>query len=132
MKPSAKLVLVCFLFLALFTMTGSLYAQNQDKQWVRFTYDKDKADTNYYYDRQAVQYLSENRVSTWLRIGTPEGDDFILVEIECSTPMFRTVQPYKPLFFKPDKTSYVAYGWLEVPPDSEIYLLRNILCKKPK
>ena len=130
MRLSKKFVLFCSLLPALFVATLSPGADTQGTRSAHFSYDKNIQGTDYYYDRDNVEYLSDNRVSTWLRITSPDGEDFIRTEIECSGSMFRTVQPYKPLIFKADKLSYAAYGWLPIPPDSEIHLLRKILCKQ--
>jgi hypothetical protein len=106
-----------------------LAAFGQEKRWVNFTFDKDTPGIEYYYDRETVSYLSDNRVSVWLKIASPQGEELIHTEIECSGSMFRTIEPYKPLWEKPVKTSHAQYGWLEIPPDSEVYLLKKILCK---
>lgn len=104
-------------------------ARGQEKRWVHFTYDTKLQDTDYYYDRETVRYLSDNRVSAWLKIASPQKEELIHLEVECSGSMFRTIEPYKPLLGRPDKTSYAQYGWLEIPPDSEVFLLRKALCR---
>jgi hypothetical protein len=128
MRVSTKILIFSFLFVALCAAVSAVAAAEPDKRWVHFSYDRSKAGTDYYYDSESVTFLSNNRVSVWLKRTTSRGQEVMLTEIECSGSMFRTVQPYKPLFGKPDKTSYAAYGWLQIPPDSEVHQVRLILC----
>lgn len=129
MKVSTKAILFFFVAALVCVTVAPFSAHGQDKRWVRFTFEKGNTGISYYYDRETVAYLSDNRVGVWLKIASPDGEELIQTEIECSGSMFRTIQPYKPLFEKSVKTSFAAYGWLEIPPDSEVYLLKKILCK---
>ncbi|HEY3276556.1 MAG TPA: hypothetical protein VGJ94_08040 [Syntrophorhabdaceae bacterium] len=129
MRRSIEAILLCS-FVALLCMAVlPMNARGQDKRWVHFTFDKNLQNTDYYYDRETVRYLSDNRVSVWLKIASPQSEELLHLEIECSGSMFRTIEPYKPLFGSPVKTSYAQYGWLEVPPDSEVFLLKKALCR---
>jgi hypothetical protein len=103
----------------------------QDKRWVYFSYDKNEAGTEYYYDRETVSYTGQNRANVWMKIVSPGAEDFLQIEIECFGKMFRTITAPKSFFGTSDKKSYLGYGWLDIPPDSEIYLLSKIVCKPP-
>jgi hypothetical protein len=128
MRLSAKMFIFFILFVAACAAISPAAAAEPDKRWVHFSYERSKAGTDYYYDSESVTFLSNNRVSVWLKRTSSKGQEVMHTEIECSGSMFRTIQPYKPLFRKTDKTSYSEYGWLEIPPDSEIHQLRMILC----
>jgi hypothetical protein len=128
MRLSARIFILSILFAAACAAVSPVAAAEPDKRWVHFSYERSKAGTDYYYDSESVTFLSNNRVSVWLKRTSSKGQEVMHTEIECSGSMFRTIQPYKPLFRKPDKTSYSEYGWLEIPPDSEIHQLRMILC----
>ena len=101
----------------------------QDPRWVYFSYDSNQQGIRYYYDKQTVAYLSDNRVRVWLKAASPAGEELIQTEIECAGGMFRTIQPYKPLIGKGVKTSYAEYGWLDITPGSEVDLMKKIVCK---
>ena len=129
MRLSAKIVIFLSFLAALCISTNTAAAAEVDKRWVHFSYERAKAGVDYFYDSENVAFLSNNRVSVWIKRTSSRGQEVMHTEIECSGSMFRTIQPYKPLFGKPDKTSFSEYGWLEIPPDSEVHQLRMILCK---
>lgn len=124
-----KIILFCCLLVAFCPKPDTLRADEQKRRWVYFAYDKNLGETTYYYDPETMAYLNDNRVSVWLKVASQGNEELIHTEIECSGSMFRTVQPYKPFLEKIDKTSYAVYGWLEIPPDSEIHLLKKAVCK---
>jgi len=132
MRQSARILVIAILFTAAWAGAASVASAEQDKRWVHFSYERTKMGIDYYYDSENVTFLSNNRVSAWLKRTSSRGQEVMHLEIECSGTLFRTIQPYKPLFSKPDKTSYSEYGWLEIPPDSEVHQLRMILCKQKK
>lgn len=117
--------------MALIVLLAPPHGISQDKRWVYFSYDKNQAGTDYFYDRETVAFTGQNRVSAWMKVVSSGSEELIHVEIECFGKMFRTITGYTPFLGKQTKDSYVAYGWLEIPPDSEIYLLSKIVCKPP-
>ena len=132
MRLSVRILVSAILITASWVAVFSAAAAEQDKRWVPFAYERTRAGVDYSYDSENVTFLSNNRVSAWLKRTSSRGQEVMHLEIECSGTLFRTIQPYKPLFSKPDKTSYSEYGWLEIPPDSEVHQLRLILCKQKK
>ncbi len=103
-----------------------------DKRWVRFAYDKNEVGIDYYYDSETVKHIGQNRVNVWMKTTSPPGgEDFLQMEIECFGKMFRTITAPKSFFRSSDKKSYLGYGWLDIPPDSEVNLLSKLVCKPP-
>lgn len=109
--------------------------------WLYFARDINSTNTKYYYDLESVQYFSDGHLSVWIKIGDAAGGQTFLTEIGCPNSLFRVVQPPKVAwngwwdFFQNKealKTQYVVSGWLEIPPDSEINILRRQLCNYPK
>ena len=130
MRSFARSMIFCFLFFAACAVVSPLHAAGQDKRWVRFAYDKQTAGTDYYYDAESLTYLSNNRASVWMKTVSPGGgEDVLHLEIECSGTMFRTIRPYKALFSPPSTTSSLEYGWVEIPPDSEVHQLKKHVCR---
>jgi hypothetical protein len=130
MNTHARVLLLCSVIL-LSVVSFPLHGISQDKRWVYFSYDKNEEGTNYYYDRETIVYSGQNRVSVWMKIASPSGEELLQTEIECFGRMFRTIVGPQSFFGSRSKESYVAYGWLDIPPDSEIYLLSKIVCKPP-
>ncbi|MBA4418253.1 MAG: hypothetical protein C0392_10145 [Syntrophus sp. (in: bacteria)] len=131
MKTRMRFILCCSILFALSIAFVPLNAISQDRRWVSFSNDKNSTGTEYYYDRETVAYMPQNRVSVWLKVVSSGDEELIHTEIECFGRMFRTIAGPKPLFMKRDNRSYVANGWLDIPPDSEVYLLSKIVCKPP-
>ena len=131
MKIWIRFVLCCSILFALSIAFVPLTATSQDKRWVNFSYDKNNPGTEYYYDRETIAYMPQNRVSVWFKIVSSGDEELIQAEIECFGKMFRTIAGPKSLFTKRDTKSYLASGWQDIPPDSEIYFLSKIVCKPP-
>jgi hypothetical protein len=129
MRSFTGSVIFCFLFFAACAIITPLHAAEQDKRWVRFAYDKEASGTEYYYDAETVQYLSNNRASVWMKVLSSGSEDMLHMEIECSGTMFRTIRPYESFFSRSSSTSYVEYGWVEIPPDSEVHQLKKRVCR---
>jgi hypothetical protein len=111
---------------------------NASEGWLYFSKDKYSWNTKYYYDSESVQYFPDNHVSVWLKICGQSGEQFLLTELSCSSSLFRVVQaPPKDawdwLYQKqPNQTQYAVSGWLQIPPDSEVNILKKLLCNNPK
>ncbi len=109
-----------------------------------FARDINSISTKYYYDLESVKYYSENRVSASIKIGNSKEGQTLLTEINCSGRLFRIIQPptvdmtgwleylQNKIVKKSQKNQYIVSGWLEIPPDSEINILRRQLCNYPK
>jgi hypothetical protein len=73
-----------------------------------------------------------------MKIRNSGGEKALLTEISCSSSLFRIIQapprdPWDFIYQKPPaKTQYVVSGWLEIPPDSEVKILKKLLCNNPK
>jgi hypothetical protein len=111
---------------------------NASGGWLYFSKDKYSWNTKYYYDSESVQYFPDNHVSVWLKVCSQSGEQFLLTELSCSSSLFRVVQaPPKDawdwLYQKqPNQTQYAVSGWLQIPPDSEVNILKKLLCNNPK
>lgn len=105
--------------------------------WLYFARDASTPDTKYYYDLESVRYYSRDHVRVWIKNTGPSGGQTTETEINCAGRMFRLVQsPPKDMWNKlfrtqPSKTEYVVGGWLEIPPGSEMHVLRKLLCNNP-
>jgi hypothetical protein len=106
--------------------------------WLYFSKDKYSPSTKYYYDSESIRYFPDNHASVWMKVCGQSGEQFLLTELSCSSSLFRVVQaPPKDawdwLYQKqPNQTQYAVSGWLEIPPDSEVNILRRLLCNNPK
>ena len=106
--------------------------------WLYFSKDKYSWNTKYYYDSESVQYFPDNHVSVWLKVCSQSGEQFLLTELTCSGSLFRVIQPpsrdaWDRLYQKqPNQTQYAVSGWLQIPPDSEVNILKKLLCNNPK
>jgi len=104
------------------------------EEWLLFSKDKYSSGTKYYYNLGSVQYFPDNRVSLWTKICSSSGEQFLHTEISCASSLFRIVQPpsrdfWDTLYEKGvNKAQYVVSGWYEIPPDSEVNILRRFLC----
>jgi hypothetical protein len=111
---------------------------NASEGWLYFSRDKYSWNTKYYYDSESVQYFPDNHVSVWMKVCGQSGEQFLLTELTCSGSLFRVIQPpprdaWDWLYQKqPNQTQYVVSGWLQIPPDSEVNILRKLLCSNPK
>lgn len=107
------------------------------EEWLYFSRDKCSPSTKYYYNVESVRYFPDNHSSAWMKVCSSGGEQFFHTEVSCSSSMFRIVQPpprdiWDIVYKKgPNKTQYVVSGWLEIPPDSEVNILRRILCNNP-
>lgn len=129
MKLSTKSVILSLIFFAASALTAPAFAGEQDKRWVHFAEGRTSA-RDYYYDQETVAYLSNNRVSVWMKVvSQPTREETSRVEIECSGTAFRTIEPGKPTRGQTLSTASIEYGWAEIPPDSEIQALKKRVCK---
>jgi hypothetical protein len=131
MKTWMRFILFCSILFAFSIALVPLSATSQDKRWVLFSHDQHATETQYYYDKDTVTYMPQNRVNVWIKIVSSGDEELIQTEIECFGRMFRTIAGPKPFFMTRDNKSYVAYGWVNIPPNSEVYLLSKIVCKPP-
>ena len=105
--------------------------------WLYFARDASSPSKKYYYDLESVRYNSNDHVSTWIKMSGALGEQTMEAEINCSGRLFRLIQtPPKDMWdtllrTKPSRTQYVVAGWFEIPPDSEIHILRKLLCNNP-
>lgn len=137
MKPSTLLI---FFFLIIGFSGPILFPThaNTSEGWLYFSRDKHLSSTKYFYDFESVQYFPDNHVNVWMKVQNASREQCLHAEISCSSPLFRIIQPPSPDHWdvlykkKPNKTQYVVSGWLEIPPDSEVTILRKILCNNPK
>jgi hypothetical protein len=137
MKPSQLLI---FFFLIIGFSGPILFSAhaNASEGWLYFSQDKYSSSTKYYYDSESVQYFPDNHVSVWMKICRTGGEQLLHTEMSCSSALFRIVQaPPRDIWdilYKrgPNKTQYVVSGWLEIPPDTEVNILKRLLCNNPK
>ena len=109
--------------------------------WLFFARDINSTNTKYYYDLRSVKYLSDGHLSVWIKIASTEDSQTLLTEISCPSSLFRIIEPPKVAwngwwdYFQNKEalnTQYVVSGWLQIPPDSEVNILRRQLCNYPK
>lgn len=129
MRSFTRFVIFSFIFFVVCVIITPLHAAEQERRWVRFAYDKEQAGTDYFYDAESVAYLSNNRASVWMKTVSSGSEEILHLEIECSGTMFRTILPHKPFLSKPSTTSSLEYGWVEIPPDSEVHQLKKRVCR---
>ena len=133
-----KLFILLILIITFSLSILSSQLVNSSGGWQYFSKDKYSWNTKYYYDSESVQYFPDNHVSVWLKVCSQSGEQFLLTELSCSSSLFRVVQtPPKDVWDRlykkePNKTQYVVSGWLQIPPDSEVNILKKLLCNNPK
>jgi hypothetical protein len=133
MRPYKSIVLFLpiILFLGLIPFPNH---SNAGKTWVSFGNGRNSSDTIYYYDPQSVQHFPDNHVSVWMKVNTPGGVQSLHTEISCAGSLFRVIQAPPTDFWDKiynkgsNQTQYVVSGWLEISPDSEVNILRRLLC----
>ncbi len=143
MKKHMKYVLIT-LFIVIYCLVCVPFELIAGNGWLFFARDINSISTKYYYDLESVKYYSDNRVSASIKIGNSKEGQTLLTEINCSGRLFRIIQPpsvdmtgwleylQNKIVKKSQKNQYIVSGWLEIPPDSEINILRRQLCNYPK
>lgn len=133
-----KSVIFFVLIISFYSLTLLPSHSVASEEWLYFSRDKYSPDTKYYYDLESVRYFPDNHSSAWMKVRSSGGEQFFHTEVSCSSALFRIVQPppkdiWDIVYKKgPNKTQYVVSGWFEIPPDSEVNILRRILCNNPK
>jgi hypothetical protein len=140
MSHVAPCMVLVISFLLIMLSGFSLFVNHAmaSEEWLLFSKDKYSSGTKYYYNVESIQYFPDNRVSLWTKTCSSSGEQFLHTEISCASSLFRIVQPpprgfWEILYEKgPNKTQYVVSGWYEIPPDSEVSILRRFLCNDPQ
>ena len=135
--PCKSLILFMLIITLSLPIISSQLA-NASGGWLYFSKDRSSPSTKYYYNSESLQYFSDNHVSVWMKIQSATGEQSLLTEITCSGRLFRVIQAPSRDFWdelynkKSNETQYVVSGWLEIPPDSEVNILKGLVCNNPK
>lgn len=131
----ASIILIMVLVIGLAALQPPI-TQAEDG-WLYFAGDASLPGTKYYYDLESIRYYSRDRVRAWIKIKGSLKEHTMEAEINCSGRLFRLVQtPPKDMWDKllctrPSQTQYIVAGWQEIPPGSEMHVLRKLLCNDP-
>lgn len=135
-SPARGFVLGIMVLVSILGMLRPSTVQGGDS-WLYFARDGSSPSTKYYYDLESVRYNSKDRVNAWIKMSGVLREQTMEVEINCSGRLFRLIQtPPEDMWdtllrTKPSRTQYVVGGWFEIPPDSEMHILRKLLCNNP-
>lgn len=131
-------LVISFLLIMLSGFSLFVNHARASEEWLLFSKDKYSSNTKYFYDLGSVQYFPDKHISVLMKICSSSGEQFLHTEISCASSLFRIVQPpprdfWDVLYEKgPNKTQYVVSGWYEIPPNSEVSILRRFLCNNPQ
>jgi len=122
---------VVFFVLTIIMLFGNIEASDKNDRWRYICKDSEQADIKYYYDSETVTYISNNQVGVWMKATSPQNKPQLLhLEIACESGMFHLFENSVDFWGNRLNNYYIAGRWIMTPPDSEVYLLSKLVCKK--